>query len=97
MHLWVSPLEDREQLLRAPEGVAPAKLEDRLGDLDRRLVRAAFRAARALLQAGRALFLEALDPLVTSRPAHAVAAAGLRQGERATLIGRDEQALLIHG
>ena len=79
--LGVPLSQDGEKLLRAPEGVPTAKLQDRLRDLEGRFVRAPFGSPRSFAQARKSFLLEADHPLVPGGSADPEAPAELGHRE----------------
>jgi hypothetical protein len=93
----VPPLEERPQLLAAPDGVPMASLQDRGHDLVGGLIRGAMGTARALLQAGGPEAQVAVDPFVARLAGDAIAIAELRDRLGLTQVVGDELRALIRG
>src|SRR5215470_519270 len=92
----VTPLHERNQLLRTPARVATPRLNDRLDNVRCGLIGTCVRSSRSFLKSSRALLKVALDQSVAGLAAYAVASAQLGERERLTEVVGDELRLLVH-
>jgi len=76
----MAPGKKRQELLRAPGGMAPARFSERLHHLLRGLGWAHMRASGALGQTGETPVFVALNPLVAGLAADAIVLAKLSDG-----------------
>ena len=93
----VLPAEPWDDLLGAPEGVAPLLLEDGLDAAVRCLVRTRVRPSGAILESLVAAFAEAAEPLVSGLPADAVALTELGHVIDSKLVVVNETDAFRHG
>ena len=80
--VWAPPFEDREQLPRAPARVLAAELDESVGQIRRRLVRAGLGSTGAVLKPLQAVPSEAVEPFVASLATHVVDLTELGEAEQ---------------
>lgn len=97
LHMGMSLLEPRDDLLGAPGGVALLLLEDGLDAAIGRLVGTGVRPSGAILESLVPALLEAAEPLVSCLPADAVAPAELGHGVDSELVVVDGADAFGHG